>query len=202
MQTSIAAMMAASALVLTSAQQTRAAAPAQTESQQAKKSGGEQKQKAGTPPKNSGKSAGKSLKSVNITSNMFEVMSNAEQAVWTGSVVASQGDLRIECDKLVASFGEHHRIKTIDCQGHVHMVQKSEADPASGKKAKDREAWGDKAHFDNARSVITVTGNPAARDCKNTVRGEKVLVYVADERIVVEKPRMVFDTTDAVGDSL
>ena len=159
MQTSIAVIMAASALVLTSAQQARAEAPAKTESQQAKKSGGEQKQKAGTPSsKNSGKSAGKALKSVNITSNMFEVMSNAEQAVWTGSVVASQGDLRIECDKLVASFGEHHRIKTIDCQGHVHMVQKSEADPASGKKAKDREAWGDKAHFDNARSVITVTG--------------------------------------------
>lgn len=148
------------------------------------------------------KSANLSLKAVNITSDRFEVMPNADKAVWSGSVVAVRDDITIQCDLLTAEFGEHHKIRTIVCEGHVHMEQKSEADPKSGKKAVNREAWGEKAVFDNMTSLVTITGDPSAKEGNNTIRGEKVLVYVAEERIVVEKPKMVFDTDEATGGAL
>ncbi|MDR0966522.1 MAG: LptA/OstA family protein [Myxococcales bacterium] len=140
---------------------------------------------------------------VNITSERFEILPNAERALWTGSVVAQRGDLRLSCDKLTAEFdtGERRRIKSLVCEGNVHMLQRRGASgPGSAKSnAADREAWGDRAHFDNKRGLVTVTGNPKAREGENRIHGEKVLIYVEEDRVVVEKPKMVLETEVATG---
>lgn len=157
--------------------------------------------KASKPNKKAAKEGGKAsafqMRPVNITSDRFEIMPNAERAVWVGHVVAERDDVKIQCDKLTATFGEKHRIREILCEGHVHMVQRR-----SGQKPVDREAWGERAHFDNAKSVVTVTGNPEAKEGRNRIKGDKVLFYVAEDRVVVEKPRMVFETEAAQGGTL
>lgn len=141
------------------------------------------------------------LRPINITSERFEIMPNAERAIWTGSVVAERDDMRISCDKLTAEFGERRKIRSVLCEGNVHMVQRQSL---QGPKTKSvsREAWGERAYFDNQRSLVTVTGNPEAREGENRIQGEKVLFYVEEDRVVVEKPRMVLETEAAAGGKL
>lgn len=142
--------------------------------------------------------ASTAMRAINITSERFEILPNAERAIWSGSVVAERGDLRISCDKLTAEFAERRKIKSILCEGHVHMVQRRSAG-GSIKQALDREAWGERAHFDNRRALVTVTGNPEAREGPNRIQGEKVLIFIEEDRVVVEKPRMVLETESAIG---
>ena len=151
----------------------------------------------GKASKEGGRASALQMRPVNITSDRFEIMPNAERAVWVGHVVAERDDVKIQCDKLTATFGEKHKIREILCEGHVHMIQRK-----GGSKPVDREAWGEQAHFDNAKSVVTVTGNPEAREGRNRIKGDKVLFYVAEDRVVVEKPRMVFETEAAAGGAL
>ena len=141
------------------------------------------------------------MRPINITSERFEIMPNAERAIWSGAVVAKRDDLRIACDKLTAEFGERRRIKSIVCEGHVHMQQHASA-RGGAKQAVDREAWGERAHFDNERSLVTVTGHPEAREGENRIQGEKVLFFIEEDRVVVEKPRMVLETEEAAGGRL
>lgn len=149
--------------------------------------------KAGEKASRDGKkTSAAQMRPVNITSDRFEIMPNAERAVWVGHVVAERDDVKIQCDRLTATFGEKHKIREILCEGNVHMVQHK-----GGQKPVDREAWGERAHFDNAKSVVTVTGNPEAREGRNRIKGDKVMFYVAEDRVVVEKPRMVFETEAA-----
>lgn len=146
-------------------------------------------------------SAPQPLRSINITSERFEIMPNAERAIWSGSVVAERDDMRISCDKLTAEFGERRKIKSVLCEGNVHMVQRQGA-RGPQKKSADREAWGERAYFDNQRALVTVTGNPEAREGQSRIQGEKVLFYVDEDRVVVEKPRMVLETEAAAGGKL
>lgn len=141
------------------------------------------------------------LRPINITSERFEIMPNAERAIWTGSVVAERDDMRISCDKLTAEFGERRKIKSVLCEGNVHMVQRQSV-RGPKRTAVSREAWGERAFFDNQRALVTVTGNPAAREGENRIRGEKVLFYVEEDRVVVEKPRMLLETEAAAGGKL
>lgn len=145
--------------------------------------------------------AGSPLRPINITSDRFEIMPNAERAIWTGSVVAERDDVRIACDRLTAEFGEKRKIRSVLCEGNVHMVQRQAARGGKGGEVL-REAWGERAYFDNLNALVTVTGNPSAREGDNRIQGEKVLFYVEQDRVVIEKPRMVFETEKAAGGAL
>ncbi len=144
---------------------------------------------------------GTPLRPINITSDRFEIMPNAERAIWTGSVVAERDDVRIACDRLTAEFGEKRKIRSVLCEGNVHMVQRQAARGGKGGEVL-REAWGERAYFDNLNALVTVTGNPSAREGDNRIQGEKVLFYVEQDRVVIEKPRMVFETEKASGGAL
>ena len=126
---------------------------------------------------------------VNITAQLFEVMPETKQAVWKGNVVVERDDLRITCDVLTATYGESKRLDTLVCLGRVHMVQRP---GAPGKL--EREAWGDRAVFDNAASLLTLTGNPRAREGANSMRGTEVTYHVDQDRLLVKDAVMVLDS--------
>jgi len=131
------------------------------------------------------------LRPVNITSRLFEIEPNSGRAVWTGEVVVERDDLKVTCDRLTADFDDAKRVRKVTCEGNAHMVQRPR-DPARP----EREAWGQVAVFDNEQALLTVTGEPRAREGENTFRGEKVLFHVDEDRVVVEKPEMEFETKD------
>jgi len=126
---------------------------------------------------------------IKIDSDRLDVFDRDGRAVFTGNVVAVQGDSTIRCS-IMTVFYEQNRaqaqagggqprqanaasgsndsaIKKIDCQGPVTVVSKTQT------------ATGDKAVYDKADNKVVITGNVALADGTNVMRGERIVYDLA-----------------------
>lgn len=144
-----------------------------------------------------------------ITAKKMTVRNQDSQAVFEGSVVLTQGTLLVYSDKMVVSFvpkGDEPK------QGAGTEGKKSEAGTSggngksgdmlpgtSGRSVKQIEAIGhvriekesgnatsNKAVFDNSRRIVTLTGDPVAWEKGTRVSGDKIIIYLDEDRSVVE----------------
>lgn len=140
--------------------------------------GGTPKQKDRSSPL--GNLGGNSKEPIKIDADRLDVFDKEQRAVFTGNVIAVQGETTIRCT-IMTVFYEQQKgqgaapkpatpsqgdsaIKKIDCTGPVTVV------------SKDQVATGDNATFDRAGNKVIMTGNVALSQCQNVTRGEK-LVY-------------------------
>ncbi len=96
--------------------------------------------------------------------------------VYRGGVSVSQGDIRLTSDELRVKLDTKQtgRPTEIVAVGSVKIV--------SG----ERIATGDRAEFDQAAQTITLSSNAVLRDGPNEVSGDRVVVYIEEQRSVVE----------------
>lgn len=109
---------------------------------------------------------------ISIKADRLEIKGRGNQAVWLGHVRAKRGDTNLSCDRLVASYTTDQQISKIECLGSVEILDG------------DRWAKGERAEFDNLKGILTLTGNPEARQGPNHMRGSRVTFYM--ERDVIE----------------
>ena len=133
---------------------------------------------------------------IKIDSDRLDVYDREGRAVFTGNVVAVQGDSTIRCTKMsvfydkpeekarspgapraaaapktpAASSPNDASIKKIDCTGPVTVASKTQT------------ATGDNATFDKAANKVFLTGNAALTDGPNVTRGDRI-VYDLDTGI-------------------
>src|SRR5215218_418400 len=115
---------------------------------------------------------------IKIDSDKLDVYDKEGRAVFSGNVVAVQGESTIRCSVMVV-FYEKNRgagapktaapaqgdsaIKKLDCAGPVTVV------------SKDQVATGDNAVYDKAANKVTMTGNAVLSQCQNVTRGERIV---------------------------
>lgn len=148
--------------------------------------------------------------STTITAKKMTVRNQDSQAVFEGSVILTQGTLMVYSDKMVVSFspqsadakkGEPGEIKKSDPFSTANPISKgADVVPgSSGRSVKQIEATGhvrieketgnatsNKAVFDNSRRVVILTGDPVAWEKGTRVSGEKIVIYLDEDRSVVE----------------
>lgn len=124
---------------------------------------------------------GSAKEPIKIDADRLDVFDRENRAVFTGNVVAVQGESTIRCTVLtvaydrggqggapkpaVAAAGQtNDAIKQIDCTGPVTVV------------SKDQVGTGDNAVFDRVANRIIMTGNVTLSQCQNVTTGDK-LVY-------------------------
>jgi len=134
---------------------------------------------------------------IKIDADRLDVFDRDGRAVFTGNVVAVQGDSTIRCS-IMTVFYEQNRaqgqaggqprqpsappgsndnsIKKIDCQGPVTVVSKTQT------------ATGDNAVYDKAGNKVVITGNVALADGPNVMRGERI-VYDLDTGVANVDPK-------------
>lgn len=112
---------------------------------------------------------------VKIDSDRLDVFDRESRAVFTGNVIAVQGDSTMRCTTLTVHYeqrgqgsqraagAEGDAIKRIDCAGPVTVV------------SKDQVATGDNATFDRQNNRVVLTGNVALSQCQNVTRGERIV---------------------------
>jgi lipopolysaccharide export system protein LptA len=124
---------------------------------------------------------GSSKEPIKIDADRLDVYDKEGRAVFTGNVVAVQGDSTMNCT-LMTVFYEQNRdqsgggsiipssqgsdnnsIKKIDCKGPVTIVSKTQV------------ATGNDATFDRQANKIYLIGNAALSDGPNVTRGERVV---------------------------
>ncbi|MEC4890137.1 MAG: LptA/OstA family protein [Nitrospira sp.] len=145
----------------------------------------------------------------NITAKKMTVRNQESQAVFEGTVVLTQGTLMVYSDKMVVLFhprgaGEQSDrpadSKSTGGASSPELSKRSDVMPgSSGQSVKQIEATGhvriereggkatsNKAVFDNSRRIVTLTGDPVAWEKGTRVTGEKIIIYLDEDRSVVE----------------
>lgn len=134
---------------------------------------------------------GDSKEPIKIDADKLDVLDKENRAVFSGNVVAVQGETTVRCSKMTVFYegrgqaglpgaaapapaaptqaasapgSNDSSIKRIECAGPVTVVSKTQA------------ATSDNAVFDRAANKVIMTGNVALNDGPNITRGQR-LVY-------------------------
>ena len=111
---------------------------------------------------------------IEIEAERLDVNDKAKTAVFTGSVVAKQGEFTIRSriltvhytgDAAGTSADSDQNIKRIIAEGKVIVVN-----------GKSNSARGDRAEFDVAKQIITLSGNVFLDQCGNSLKGSALQI--------------------------
>jgi lipopolysaccharide export system protein LptA len=118
---------------------------------------------------------------IHIDAAILEYDSRQNVAVFRGDVVTTQGDvvvhsalLRVMMADSGADDGSPGRAESVIAEGDVRILQGA------------RVATGDRAEFKDADRTVVLSGDAVLQEGSNEVRGERVIVYLDEERSVVE----------------
>jgi len=115
-----------------------------------------------------------------VDSRSLEARGAQGEVVFEGDVVARQGDLTLQSDRLdVALDTETRELRTVLARGRVR-IQKG-----------DLTATAEEADYDAGAGVVTLTGGPKVWRGKDVVAGDKITLYLAENRSVVEGAKAI-----------
>ncbi|MBC8017472.1 MAG: lipopolysaccharide transport periplasmic protein LptA [Verrucomicrobia bacterium] len=117
---------------------------------------------------------------INIKSNELSADNKGKTAVFSGKVVAKQGDITIFCDKMTVYYGAvQGDVDKIEADGNVRIVQGNRTGLAAH------------AVYDSREGKITLTGGgPKVMQGTDTVSGEVITYFINDERSSVTGGRV------------
>jgi lipopolysaccharide export system protein LptA len=119
---------------------------------------------------------------VTVTSKTLEYDYSANVVTYRGDVEATQGNVRLRSDELTVRLvgapqgdaDEKVSLQQVVATGNVRIDQGS------------RWATGGRAVFDQAQRTFILTEHPVLHDGPNEVAGDRVVVYLDENRSVVE----------------
>ena len=126
------------------------------------------------PKKRSKKRAFMTNKPVNINADSLEYDNSENRIIFSGNVVARQGDIVMFADKMNVLYAEEGDLHKIAASGNVKVTQG------------ERIATGKNIVFYNQSQKIVVTGNPRVWQGDNVIQGKKITVFLKEDRSVVE----------------
>jgi lipopolysaccharide export system protein LptA len=122
-----------------------------------------------------------STEPVEIEAKSLEFDARENVAVFRGDVVTTQGDvvmrsavLRVEFAQSNGKIGRVERPQSVVAEGDVRITQGA------------RVALGNRAEFDEAERMLVLSGDAVLHEGSNQVRGERIIVYLDEDRSVVE----------------
>ena len=112
---------------------------------------------------------------INIEADHFEMLLAENQATYTGSVVAVQGDYEIQADKLTVFFNDDNEIVSMQASGAPAKLSNSAEDPPI-------TVTGPQMEYRFQDSTIRVTGNGILTQGEDRVMAEVILYDLDTER--------------------
>lgn len=125
---------------------------------------------------------GTRLKPIDITSSQLEANLKSHIVIFSGNVVAKQGNVVLYCNKLTAYYDEKGKnIMKIVSTGDVKITRK------------DMIATGSEAIFDNVDKLLTLSGSPRIWQTKNIIEGTKIIFYLGTDKVFVEGAKSLYN---------
>lgn len=118
----------------------------------------------------------RSDKPINITADRMDAFQRENRVVFEGHVVVQQEETYLYAQRIVADMAPQEQgggIRKVVAQDDVRITQN------------DRVATCDRAEFDHLKRTIELHGNPKIWQGKDWIDGEKVLVQLDQEKMVV-----------------
>lgn len=111
---------------------------------------------------------------INIEANHFEMLLAENQATYTGSVVAVQGDYEIQANKLTLFFDDDNEIVSMKADGAPAKLSNNAENPAI-------TVTGDQMEYRLADSTIRISGNSILTQGEDKVMAEVILYNLDSE---------------------
>ena len=141
---------------------------------------------------------GKSKEPIVVTSDRLEYDYRGNVVVYKGAVQATQGKLKITSETLTVTFAEEkdkNGQAAPPSQGGLALgagsAQLKEIVAAGKVRIEDGTRWatGGRAVFDQTNRTLVLSETPVLHDGANEVAGDRVIVYLDEDRSVVEGGR-------------
>lgn len=113
---------------------------------------------------------------ISVNADTLEFDYRSRILTYTGDVVVTQGDMKLQSDTLKVALDEHadNRVKEVVADGQVRLSKGA------------RWATGGHAVFDQIQKTVILSQNAELHDGPNQVSGNRVVIYLDQERSVVE----------------
>ncbi len=112
---------------------------------------------------------------IEITSQRLEVLQQQRQSIFSGDVVAQQGDMTLRAETLIAFFQkDQNQIERLEATGNVRVIQL------------DRMATAEKATFYQLEEVLTLSGQAEVKQGENSIFGDEITLFLKENRSLVE----------------
>lgn len=140
---------------------------------------------------------GSNKEPIKIDSDRLDVFDRESRAVFSGNVIAVQGESTMKCTNLIVFYDQsktsgneatpqpagvpgtnQEQIKKIECEGPVTIVNKTQV------------ATGSHATFDRTANKVYLTGNVTLSEGPNVTRGERVVYNLTTQTANVEGGRV------------
>lgn len=118
----------------------------------------------------------RSDKPINITADRMDAFQRNNRVIFEGNVVVQQEETYLYARRIVADMAPQEQgggIRKVVAEDNVRITQN------------DRVATCDRAEFDHLKRTIELHGNPKIWQGKDWIDGEKVLVQLDQEKMVV-----------------
>jgi lipopolysaccharide export system protein LptA len=142
---------------------------------------------------------GRSKEPITVTADTLEYDYKANVVVYRGTVQATQGNVKLRSDTLTVTFtarpaagpagSDETAPAPLDPDARAARVQEIVATGGVRIDQGTRWATGGKAVFDQAQRTLVLTDEPVLHDGPNEVVGDRVVVYLDEDRSVVEGGR-------------
>jgi lipopolysaccharide export system protein LptA len=131
---------------------------------------------------------------ITVTSDQLEYDYKSNVVVYRGDVLAVQGPVKIRSDMLTVTFANADAGRGKGTSGGVGSTASARLQQivANGSVRIDhgtRWATGGRAVFDQSTRTFVLTDSPVMHDGSNEVAGDRVVVYLDENRSVVEGGR-------------
>ena len=108
---------------------------------------------------------------ITVKSNEMTADNKGKTAIFSGKVVAKQGDITIYSDKLVVSYADKGgEVEKVEALGSVRIVQLN------------RTGFSEQAVYDSRNGRIVLTGTPRVVQGGDSISGKVITYYVDDEK--------------------
>jgi len=108
---------------------------------------------------------------ITIKSNEMSADNKGKTAIFSGKVVAKQGDITIFADKLVVSYADKSEaVEKVEAAGNVRIIQQN------------RTGFADQAVYDSRNGRIVLTGSPRVVQGGDSISGKVITYYVDDDK--------------------
>ena len=125
---------------------------------------------------------------IQISSDRLDAYSEKKMVVFSGNAVATQGGLTIRSDRLILHYRDEKKPagQPAGETGGAGNLDRLEAAGRVTITEGERTVTGDKAVFEQDSQKITMSGSAVMREGSNVIRGERIVVFLNENRGVVE----------------
>lgn len=115
-------------------------------------------------------------KPVTVTSDTMEAKTSENVVVFRGNVVAVE-DFTLCSDELHIRYGEAKDVSEIEASGNVRIFQDN------------KTSTSDRALYNRNERTIILTGRPQVKQCTDTVKGDRITVFLDKDNALVESEK-------------